>query len=353
MINLKRFLPSHVHKHQDSQSMFVPIKEYNPDVSSFKASILLKEYDCPTRQDVLVILPFFNPCNSVRIVQNLLLVKSKLDACSIPYVIPHCLFPDSAPLMKPSRHYFTVKSNSYAFLKENLANIAIERSGGTFNKYAILDSDVLFENESWYNDLSSLLDNVDIVQPYTAFKSLGCDFHEVINTGVSIFSRYMQVGEKDKPDTEPLKGHTGYAIAFTRDFLNRQAYAEKNLIGGGDSLICSLALRRRLFAGHLNSKYYHWIYDNSVTDYQPTVGVLDGTVYHLYHNNLKNRQYMSRYQILSKYINDTSAYVSLDDIIRKNEDGVYEWIDEVRADLNRDILNYFASRQDDDVILTP
>ena len=76
-----------------------------------------------------------------------------------------------------------------------------------------------------------------------------------------------------------------------------------------------------------------------------TYCALPGELYHLYHNDYRNRQYGSRYFILDKYLQSTA----IDDIIYKNKDGVYEWIDEIKDHINKDVLEYFASRRDDEV----
>jgi hypothetical protein len=69
-------------------------------------------------------------------------------------------------------------------------------------------------------------------------------------------------------------------------------------------------------------------------------------VYHLYHNVLQNRQYGSRYRLLDKYVHSSSC---IENIIKKNEDGVYEWKESIRDSLNEDVLNYFQRRVDDEV----
>jgi hypothetical protein len=58
-----------------------------------------------------------------------------------------------------------------------------------------------------------------------------------------------------------------------------------------------------------------------------------------------------RYNILNRYINEDTQFTSLDDIIYKNDDGVYEWKEDIREAVNHDILNYFSSRQDDDIVV--
>jgi hypothetical protein len=318
------------------ESGFIPIKKYDKEESASKA-ILLQPYIKPTNPDILVILPFFNPCNSIRLLNNLLLVQSKLKIADIPYLIMHCLFPDSHPLQHEDPSYMIVHSNSYAFLKENLANIAIERYGQDYNKFLVLDSDVIFEDPSWYDQLSSALEVADVVQPFSHACSLTHDFkrgetrqgivHQ-LNTSIAEYSR----------------GHPGYAIAFTRNYLSMQKYVEFCLVGGGDTINFSIALKKHLYSINRHCQY---LYEKYVTDAEIKVSSMIGTVFHLYHNESMNRQYNTRYHILEYGI---GQHNSIEDIVYKNEDGVYEWNHEVRDTMNQEILNYFSSRQDDTII---
>ena len=90
--------------------------------------ILLKTYLESKTNDMLLIIPFFNPVNSVRITNNLLFVKSKLDTAKFPYIIYHCLFPTSHKLFSESENYQTIYSESYAFYKENLICMIIKKN---------------------------------------------------------------------------------------------------------------------------------------------------------------------------------------------------------------------------------
>ena len=346
-----RFLPPSFGPRPNNGN-FIVNKHYAQEECDFKG-MLLQEYNIPYNNDMLVVLPFFNPCNSIRMVQNLLLIKAKFEVSKTPYIIIHCLFPNSKKLMHESTTYVTVRSDSYAFLKENLANIAISTYGKNYSKFMILDADVIFESKNWYDVVSNTLDTVSVVQPYSEFKNLDINFLKICKSGQGTLYKEI-VSRKICDDAscdvhENDTGHPGYCIAFTKEFLEKQKYPDINLIGGGDTLICSLVLKRKIFEQHVNSKYHHYVYNKYITDNEFSWGVISGTVFHLCHNYAENRQYSTRYFILSKYINDDEQYKTIDDIICKNKDGVYEWIDEIRDNINSDMLNYFSSRQDDEV----
>lgn len=326
-------------KHEETFTASTP---YNPHHTGFKAT-LLRPYQAPTNKDMLVVLPLFNPCNSLRIVQNLLFVASKLDLAGIPYVIAHCLFPDSMPIMPVSDKYRTYTSSSYAFMKESLANVVIKHSVERYAKFLVLDGDVVFESRTWYDAVSTSLDAHDVVQPYTDYCTLDSNFVTPLSSGQGIVS----VVQKD-PKLRRTRGHPGYAVAFTRSFFQTTGYPCEALLGGGDTLIYSIALGIRLFEDQSHEKHLGYLYDKYRGEPIET-NCVPGTIYHLYHNTTANRQYASRYYILHKYIGPDKPYSNIDELVCFNKDGLCEWIEPVREDLNREVLDYFSSRKDDEV----
>jgi hypothetical protein len=341
----QRFLPQNPQEVIKVLPKFNPFKSFSQDDDNFKVSLFHTPYESPSITDMLVIIPLFNPCNSVRILQNMLLVRNKLEQSKIPFVVIHCLFPNSMPLGDENDNYIIVRSNSYAFLKENLANIVINKHIHYFDKFVIHDSDILFENKDWYEKVSLSLNDADIVQPFQTFKNLDKNFLNITKEGISLFQVYQQ-----QPDNvDVLMGHPGYLIAFTKEYWKCHGYPEENLIGGGDTLTCSLALKTKLFEKHHNSVHMEFMYNKYNNGLEIKTNFVEGTIYHLYHNISSNRQYTTRYFILNNYIHEDSPYNNITDIIKRNIDGVYEWIDEIRDEINNDILNYFATRQDDEI----
>lgn len=341
----QRFLPQNPQEVVKVLPKFNPFKTFSQDDDNFKISLFHTPYERPSITDMLVIVPFFNPCNSVRMLQNMLLVKNKLEQSKIPFVVIHCLFPNSIPLGDESDNYIIVRSNSYAFLKENLANIVIKKRIDSFDKFLIHDSDILFDNKNWYEKVSLSLNDADIVQPFQTFKNLDKNFLNISREGSSLFAVYQRRPNK----IDVLLGHPGYLIAFTKDYWKSHGYPEENLIGGGDTLICSLALKTKLFEKHHNFEHMNFMYNKYYKDLKIRTKFVKGIIYHLYHNIGYNRQYTTRYFILNNYIKENTPYTNITDIIKRNKDGVYEWIDEIRDEINNDILNYFATRQDDEI----
>jgi hypothetical protein len=315
-------------------NMFIDIDK------DYMVTFLHTPYNIPEINDMLIVLPFFNPCNSVRILQNLLLIKSKLDHAKIPYVIIHCLFPDSNSIAHESDNYMIVKSNSYAFVKENISNIVIKKYIDKYEKFVIHDCDIIFKESDWYTQVSQKLNSCDIIQPYSYYNSLDYNFVDSLSKGRSAFEFYHE------NDENKYIGHPGYLLAFTKTFWKTHRYPEEALLGGGDTLMCCVVLKSEEFLNFNNKTYIKHMYDKYINEKEIKSGYVPCTIYHLYHNSLQNRQYNTRYQLLDKYIKSS---MSIYDIIIKNDDGVYEWIDSIRDSLNDDILNYFKNRSDDEI----
>jgi hypothetical protein len=308
-------------------------------MSEIKSQILTN-YTQPTTKDILVILPFFNPVSSIRIIQNLLFIQSKLSIANIPYLIIHCLFPSDSPILPISDTYVTVNSNSYAFVKENITAIAIRKYGNNYKKYIMMDTDIIFSSPDWYSKVSELLNKYDVVQPFQHIHYINYNYNGYSRQYNSIiYNRIMNIRIDDiKP---------GFVLAFTREFFDKVGLMEKCLIGSGD-LMMMLRIDRNLYKNNIQI-YSHFLSEKVELGRHIKYTYLEKeTIYHLYHNERKNRQYGSRFGIIAKYL---SRNVYIEDIITKNSDGVYEWIDTIRENINCDVKQYFNNRKDDEIEL--
>jgi hypothetical protein len=296
----------------------------------------------PANKDMLVVIPFFNPASSIRITQNLLFVYSKIIAAKIPVVLVHCIFPNDSVLLPESETYLPLRSDSYAFVKENITSIAIRKNLEKYNKYLMLDGDVLFSSPDWYTKLSNKLNEFEVVHPFQEICYLNASFilHRLSNP--SVF-------HKKGPDSKQ-----GFGMAFTKDFFlsvehpTEQdacpfgALPEECLIGGGD--VNLLRIIDSELQPPANDLYKPVV--NKYKKRKVKYSYLENEkIFHLYHNELVNRQYISRHDILRKY----TAGKTIFDIITRNKDGVYEWIPEIKEKINAEILQYFKNRNDDKI----
>jgi hypothetical protein len=123
-----------------------------------------KDYKFPIKRDIAVCLAFFSPTKSNNLFSNYKKVKNKLDKAKIPnYTIELCYNNNENITKNP---FVTLNTNSIMFHKENLWNIIAKKVSKRYKKLLFLDSDIIFTNTNWYNDLSKMLNNFNIVQPF-------------------------------------------------------------------------------------------------------------------------------------------------------------------------------------------
>lgn len=287
-------------------------------------------YSEPLNKDMLVILPFFNPANSIRIIQNILYVYSKMVTAKIPVILVHCIFPNDSPILSESESYLSLRSDSYAFVKENITSIAVRKNLDKYSKFLMLDGDVLFSSPDWYSRLSNKLNEYEVVHPYQEMYYINASF---IPIKKGIPSALYRKGPESKQ---------GFGMAFTKDYFVSVGLPEECLIGGGDvNLLRIIDLESQPPA---NDLYLPIV--NKYKKRQIKYSYLDNEkIYHLYHNELVNRQYISRHDILRRYTKGKTIF----DIIIRNNDGIYEWIPEIREKINGEIKKYFENRNDDKI----
>lgn len=289
-------------------------------------------YDEPTKKDMLVILPFFNPANSIRIIQNILFVYSKLLVAKIPVILAHCIFPNDFPILPECDNYLILRSNSYAFVKENITTIAIKKNLEKYNKFLMLDGDIIFSSSDWYSRLSNKLDNYDIVHPYQEMCYLNPSYLPARLSYPSVI--YKKGGDSKQ----------GFGMAFTKDYFESIGLPEECLIGGGDVNLL------RIIDKDLQqppNELYSPIVEKYKNKFRPIkYSYLENEkIFHLYHNELKNRQYISRHDILRRFVNGATIF----DIVERNSDGIYEWIPQIKDKINIEIKKYFNDRNDDSI----
>jgi hypothetical protein len=136
-------------------------------LNSDRITYCITEYYEPTIKDMIILIPYFNPCNSINILKNLKTVKKSLDDAKIPYYIGEILFENQLSLnVNEDDNIFTYKSDSYMFYKENIINILLDKISSQYTKICVMDADIMFQNKVWYDIISLSLNKFTICQPF-------------------------------------------------------------------------------------------------------------------------------------------------------------------------------------------
>lgn len=231
--------------------------------------------------------------------------------------------------------------------KERLLNLAVKHVPSHCQKVVFLDADVLMSNPGWSEQTCALLDQYEVVQPFTdaVFMSLSAagnynpatDRHKYRATPA--FSKLLP---RISPTCAP-----GGAWAFQRSFIERYGLYDACIVGGGDTALAA-ALANKLdhfvnVATRTSSQANHY------TAWAAQVGratrgrighIADNDLIVIDHGTVANRQYMQRHGILLKHQFDPTL-----DLV-DSFDGCWKWVGN-KPQLAADVLEYFRTRQED------
>jgi hypothetical protein len=249
-----------------------------------------------------------------------------------------------------------INGGAMLWQKERLLNIAIQALPEAVENVAWVDCDILFDNPAWHVEASKQLQTQHVIQLFSHAVYLNKDEIEpslALNRHRhkgSIFAiqregkvAYLSESEEAKKQDSM---HPGFAWAAKKSLLQAIGLYDKAIIGGADSLfVCALyneheSLSDRLHFNDAMKKHYgQWanaLYDKA----ESRIGFIDGTVFHLWHGDLKNRRYFERYDDLAKIGFDPGEDIKI------APERAIDWA-RPREDLVLLMKAYFAGRDED------
>lgn len=295
-------------------------------------------YNEPEKKDMAVIMVYFNATKSVRIAQNILLVKQHLDNANIPYYIGELSIDGSPYLFKESYNIFHYKTDDYMFYKENLINLVEARIPDEYTKICNIDADIFFDDPNWYKLVSDTLDDVDICQPFHTANWLNIENNEII-----LIRKNSLIGNIN------VDGHPGFSWAFTRKWFSHIKLPDFCITGGGDTVFNQMIVMNN---GKTND-YFKYIvndmnsYINSIKSL-PLFGYVNVNIYHLFHGSRKQRQYLERQYRIINTLNQLGTN-DLSDVIDYDSNGLRCWKEEYKQPMNELIKKYLCDRNDDGI----
>lgn len=291
------------------------------------------DYAEPKIKDMIIIIPYFNPCNSVNILNNLKTVKKSLNDSNIPYYIGEILFDKQESInIERESNVFTYKTDSYMFYKENIINILLDKIPSQYTKVCIMDADIMFQNKLWYNLISSSLNELTICHPFNESVWLDKNYNSIM-TKKSIVEKHGVFN----------KGHPGFIWAFNKEWLLKNKLFELSVIGGGDAIFASSIIDMSYNVVWLSESFNNYL---EKFNHPEKIGNIELTVFHLYHGNIACRQYISR-NLLIKNLLSLYKLTDISQLLEKNESGLLKWKDNYKDKCNETLLTFFKNRKDD------
>lgn len=316
--------------------------KFHIDISEIDINTLKKsKRDDNIKPKLAVITSFFNPNNYINIKYNYLKfsekIKEKADLFPIELSFNNEFFIEDSNVIRINGN-----ENNILWQKEKLLNIALENLPKEYTNVAWIDCDVLFENENWVNEVNEGLKNYKVLQLYEKAKRLD-EKGDIERISEGVIKRISKINYVE----DVLIGIPGFAWAIRREVIDKIKFLDTQIIGGGDALMfySFFGMNNTTHHNKMNKDwfdfYMNW-FSKSYGEIDESVNYISGSIVHLYHGKMINRNYDKRYEILSK-----ERFNPNNDLIT-SENGLWEL---KSKELSNKMSKYFESRNEDDNII--
>jgi hypothetical protein len=292
-------------------------------------------------KELAVLTTYYNFCNYQSIKDNYRIFSESIDKLGIPLYTAEVILNSSSAPQALAGNIYRYETGSYIWYKENLINILIKKLPPEIKYVAWVDSDILFDNPNWPEELCGTLEEYPVVQPFTT--SVRLDKRGNLNsvgTSVPYWLKY-----KDSEEVAPLS--RGFAWAARREIIEKYLLHDKHIMGGGDSFFIFALYgwwEDQLIKGDL---YPKGLVDDFLEfaiplheEIKGNVGYIPGNIRHLWHGERSNRNYWERIYMLKVCEFDPRS-----DLIYR-PDGLLEWKDKDGL-LQKSVEFYFKNRKED------
>jgi len=300
-------------------------------------------YAEPEVKDMAIIIVFYNPGSSIRIIQNLLYVRNMLR--KFPLYIGELAFGDTPFELEASENVIQFRSDSYMFYKENLIKCVEKHIPEKYTKIMTMDADVVYDNPRWYYIISNGLDRLEVIHGFCKASWLNMNFtptyldKTLLEPGLCI--RISCLLERNYPVKHP-----GFAWAFRRQWFKKYYVFDYAVIGAGDDVLANIIMNNN---NNLPGVSY---YANDLDKIEKVEDCVAGAaalvLYHLPHGSRLNRAYISRHALLAELL-ERFKITRISEALIRREDGILEWKPEYKEEFNKTLRQYFIDRQDDGI----
>lgn len=237
--------------------------------------------------------------------------------------------------------------------KENALNVGISRLPSDWEYVAWLDADIQFVNPNWAAETVHQLQHHHVVQMFQDAVDLG-PTGQVLEKHSSLASVYLSGVPLQQLSNSQYGygkfGHPGFAWAAGRDAINAMGgLLDFGILGAGDhhQALALIGGAEYSMPGGITAAYHDDVMEFQArceSGIKRDVGFVEGTILHHFHGAKRNRQYESRWDIVTK-----NQFDPRKDIV-KDWQGLYQ-LKPGLIQLRDDIRRYFRSRNEDGVDL--
>lgn len=211
--------------------------------------------------------------------------------------------------------------------KERLLDIALDALPAECRAVAWLDCDVLFSRPDWPAAALRALDNWPLIQPFaTARDELGRHSGALSDAAPSWAAAYCQGTHLEQTfayDAEQVPRRRlsapGFAWVARRELIARTRFYDACILGAGDRAMLHAATGHieQEIAARMPSPAHARHYREWAMPFQRAVaggiGYVPGEVIHLWHGDVRDRQYRVRFADFGRFEFDPTQDIALDD----------------------------------------
>jgi len=265
-----------------------------------------------THSEAIIISCYFNPqCNPYR----LKTFNTFYDSIKhLNHQIVECVIGDSKPQLPINKNITRVYTQNLLWHKESLLNKLIKNLDPKYKYVFWIDADVIFTNKNWLVESVEELRFKNIVQPFEYCVHLDRDEEIEKYKGYStsqlfkhpriwrsFCANYTTNRFAANSNIYDVHGHVGFAWGAKREILDICPLYDRALVGGADHIMAHAA------AGQIPCECITKSFTddiNSINDWSRkffsivggSIGYAKGDLFHMWHGDLKNRQYLKRVQ---------------------------------------------------------
>lgn len=306
--------------------------------------------------DLWAVTAYYNPGGYENRRANYHAFRRKLD---IPLITVECSDGDFDLSPLDADILVQIPARDVMWQKERLLNIGSRRLPRACTKVVWIDCDIVFAEPDWDEKVSQKLDHFALVQPFEFAcllppnQGVSSSMLNVLERRKSIVSYLLEVSDPDPVFQNAgysavAKYAVGFAWAIRRDILDCCGLFDRFILGAGDKAIFSAAAGRyHDFADTYNMfpeqrrDYVEWAekFHRSVGN---SIGFLErGSIYHLWHGDLKLRRYATRYADFAQFRFDPT-----NDIAVEEQTHCWRW-NSSKPEMQQYVRDYFLSRRED------
>jgi hypothetical protein len=298
---------------------------------------------------------YFNPCGYRRRPANYRIFRRRLQ---VPLLTVELSFTGRFELRNGDADVLIqLRSNDVMWQKERLLNIAIRALPAVCDRVAWIDCDVVFEDDNWPLAANEALDRHLVIQPFDTshevLRNVNPGVLDVAHTNLpcrslayGLVTKLVQPSIMLAADKRVLGSMGGLAWATSRALLEQHSVYDAFIVGGGDGAIAAGVsgnfedLMNYHFMNEPRREHFlAWVrpFHDAV---RGDLGYCPGTIYHLWHGDIKDRHYYERRVRFAEFDFDPFKDIAID------TGGAWRWISD-KPEMHRFVMDYFRSRFED------